>query len=144
MTSLPDPTTIQQDDCPPRKSCPICREILADYDASLKRAHAVIVKATTLLQELPSNSQRIKHDATPAKPANLFDEPFETWWRNHTTLIDTAMALGTRDAWKHIVCVAFVGGAVVDWHHIIADPTGPADEPGDDSDETNVDRGRSC
>lgn len=94
------------------------------------------------MTKLPSNSQRIKDEA--ATPANLFDEPFEKWWRLHTTLIDTAMALGTRDAWKHIVCAAFVGGAVLGSHHMIVDPNGPAVGPGENSDEANVDRGRSC
>lgn len=72
----------------------------------------------------------------PARRPNLFDEPFEKWWRDYAPLINTALEIGTRDAWKDVLAMAFVCGACFGSRHI-TEGTSRAEEIPDDEAATN-------
>ncbi len=98
------------------------------------------------MTSVPDPTTTQQGESTPASPANLFDEPFEKWWRQYEHSVNVAMQLGTRDVWREVLCMAFVCGAKFASGHLTAQLHGPADElcyRGDNSHETNVDRGRS-
>lgn len=85
----------------------------------------------------------IEEKTPPTAPANLLDEPFEKCWREHAPLVDAAMQLGTREAWRHVSMMVFACGALFGSNHTNPVSHGPADGPEENSDEANVDRERS-